>query len=1074
MYSSNNLNQVMSKYSKLITLFFLLLTTKIILGQKVTIKGKVLDSKGKDIIGATIYSNNNKEYIENKREGFMLTIPLIPDTLIISSVGFKTKKVIIKDTEYIKIILSTALNNLQDITVNTGYQKIPKERSTGSFTFINNSDLNRQVSTNVLDRLKGVASGILFDKAKADLSNKKVSFNVRGLSTINGNQDPLIVLDNFPYEGNISNINPNEIESITILKDAAAASIWGTRAGNGVIVITTKKGHFNNPMHVDISSTFSLTSKPDLFSIDRMSSEDYINVETYLYNNGYFDGTISDDEYTPLTPVVDILRKRDMGLISNQDAENEITELKKLDIRDDLSKYFYRSSINQQYSVNLDGGSTKDAYNISLGLVNNVGTLNAKFDRIMGSIRNTFSPFKAFSFNTGISFTQSMATPGRPGINSFGFYGRDVPYLKLADNDGNAIPIDSKYRGSYTDTAGRGKLLDWKYYPLNDYLHTDDQNYTRDILINLGVDWKLTKGIGLSFKYQYEWQNTTNDLINDTGSFYVRDLINIFSIIDPVSGEVTHNLPIGGIYNSSANYIESNNFRGQLNLDKSFNYLNVNAIVGSEVRKINNSSKSYSTYGFNIDNYTSSGVDEVNGYPSFLDGNTKYITKNSTFSEKQNNFVSYFGNIAFNYLKKYTLTGSIRKDASNLFGVNIKDKWNPFWSVGFGWNLSKETFLNKNWIDYLKFRSTLGVSGNVDQSKSAVTVLEHFGSIIPANLPAAMISQYANPELGWEKSKTLNIGFDFAILNNFLSGSAEYYIKYGSNLFGPSPVDPTAGLNSTVVTKNVADMIGKGFDFTLRIQTMDKKVKWNTNLILSNNTDKVTKYYFKRGSAGAYLGSGNSISASEGSPLYTVGGWKWGGLDHETGNPIGYLNGSRSMAYDSILRQTDISSVVYKGTSAPKWFGALANNITWNNFAIDFNIRFQFGHYFRKNNTTYKQLVEGILMGKEYENRWLAPGDELKTNIPSFIYPVDDDRANFYYNSEIFVDKADLIRLQFLNLSYKYVPQRNDKVIKSWKIIFNVNQIGLLWTANKWHIDPETQGTYATPRTYSLGLNINF
>jgi TonB-linked SusC/RagA family outer membrane protein len=1038
------------------------------------IKGRINDSTGNSIVGATISTINKKSTTSSTKDGFILRLKNIPDTLIISHIGYEPQSVIVNDTSFLIIkMLKRNVNNLLDVTINTGYQKLPRERATGSFTVINNDVLNHQVGNNILDRLKGVTNGLLFDEEKARLNGKKINFNIRGLSSINGNKDPLIVLDNFPYEGDINNINPNDVESITILKDAAAASIWGTKAGNGVVVITTKSGSFNNPLSVNVNSTISYTPKPDLFTIDRMTVPDYIDFERTLYDKGYFNAIIKNYAYTALTPVVDILNKQKNGELTNEEAEMQIQALKAYDNRKDLEKYLYNNAVNQQYSLNLNGGNKKEAYFLSLGVDNNLGNLGSKFNRITGNVKNDFKPFKFLSFSTNITYTQVKTSPGIAigPITKIAF--RDAPYARLANENGDALAVDANYRGSYTDTAGNGKLLNWKYFPLNDYTHTHYNNLEKSIRANLGAELTIMKGLVMNLKYQYEWQNSTDATFYDPSSFYVRDLVNRFSSIDPETGLVVYNLPNGGILHNVNSFVESKNYRGQFNLDRDIKQFKIDAILGAEIRKIKTRSDEFTAYGYNENNLTSSGVNENIGYRSFLGNTMEYIDNSKSFTGLQNNYVSYFGNAAVSYLNKYIVSGSARRDASNLFGVNINDKWNPFWSAGLAWNINREKFFNLDFVDYLKLRTTLGVSGNVDQSKSAVTVISSIGVIMPNYLPSSMIAQYANPELGWEKVRTLNLGLDYAILNNTFAGSFEYYVKHGYNLFGPSIIDPTTGVNGSI-SRNIADMIGKGVDLSIKANLLKRKLSWTANINVNYYADKVSKYYLIRAGASTYIGRDNTIAPMEGAPLYSVGGYKWAGLDHETGNPIGYLNGVPSMAYDSIISQSDLSGVVYKGAATPKWYGSLGNIFTWKNFSLNFNLLYQFGHYFRKNITNYNQLVNGSLMGSEYADRWQAPGDEKHTNIPSFVYPVDNRRSTFYTMSELFVDRADIIRFQFLNLSYMLKSMNKNKIFKDIVFNININNIGILWTANKWDIDPQNQRSYKTPRTLSFKMNIHF
>jgi TonB-dependent SusC/RagA subfamily outer membrane receptor len=228
-------------------------------------------------------------------------------TLSVSHKGYDTKtiEVTLPLKSPLKIVLPYKVKEIEAVNISTGYQKIPKERATGSFSFSNEKLLNQQVSTNILDRLSNIAGGVILERGSSDTPK----LMIRGLSTIKGPTSPLIVVDDFPYEGNISNINPNMVESITVLKDASASSIWGARAANGVIVITTKTGKFNQPVHVEFTMNTSYSPKPDFNYLKTISSSDFIEVERSLFNQGFYDSDINSSSHPVLSPVVDLLNK---------------------------------------------------------------------------------------------------------------------------------------------------------------------------------------------------------------------------------------------------------------------------------------------------------------------------------------------------------------------------------------------------------------------------------------------------------------------------------------------------------------------------------------------------------------------------------------------------------------------------------------------------------------------------------------------------------------------------------------------------------------------------------------------
>src|SRR5690242_11626999 len=277
--------------------------------------GKVVNQKGEPVPGATIkIKGENMGATTDEKGAFTLTGFHSNDMMMVSAIGYQTAEIKLNGQKELSISLKPDVRELSQVTISTGYQEIPKERATGSFDFIDNKTLNQQVGTNILNRLDGVASAVLFPKQNLQ---KGPDFMIRGLSTINGPKNPLIIVNNFPYDGDINNINPNDVESVTILKDAAASSIWGVRAGNGVVVITTKKGRFNQPLKVDFNTDVIVSGKPNLSSLRTISSRDYIDVEEMLFDKGYYNSRLNNTYSFPaVSPVVEILAKQKAGLIS--------------------------------------------------------------------------------------------------------------------------------------------------------------------------------------------------------------------------------------------------------------------------------------------------------------------------------------------------------------------------------------------------------------------------------------------------------------------------------------------------------------------------------------------------------------------------------------------------------------------------------------------------------------------------------------------------------------------------------------------------------------------------------------
>lgn len=1049
-----------------------LMTFSFVHGQqaKHLLSGKVLAADTHNpISGAILFLKKSKKSAVTSDSGtFRIGLAMQQDTLVISHIGFQRqqKTVSTNDSSFIIIRLKEKITHLRNIVVSTGYQQIPKERATGSFEQIDNKHLNQRITTNILDRLKGVSS-IYFDK-----NANRPPLGIRGLSTIKGPQNPLIVVDHFPYEGNIEDINPNDVKSITVLKDAAAASIWGARAGNGVIVITTQSGQFNQPFTASVNTNITIGQKPDLSYLNQISSSDFIDVERFLFSKGYYNNIENKiSSRPPLTPVVEWLIAARDGKISTARANKEIEDLRQKDIRNDLEKYMYQSSIEQQYAVNVNGGSDRIKYFLSGGYNQNINDLASRYNRITFRSSTTFRPIKEVNITADISYTQSKNRSGKPGYRNI----PDLyPYAQLADATGEAMSL-SRYRQPYIDTAGDGRLLDWNYYPIEDYKYDKTTVNTSDLTANLGLSYQLAKSFNLDLHYQLEQQSTLTKDLHDIKSFYARDLINKFSVINWNTGNVQYNVPDGSILDRNYNRLQSHSGRIQLNYHHAWEHSRLNAIAGGEIRSIRSLGNGYRVYGYDENNLQVAHVDYVNRYTNYLSKRTTYIPNNLDETETLNHFISLYANAAYTYDGKYTFSISARRDASNLFGVNTNDKWNPLWSTGIKWNLSNETFYDIPYLPHISIRATYGFSGNIDQRRSAVTTLSYIGA--PAtytNFPEALVHQYKNPDLKWERDGMLNIGIDFAFIRNILTGSLEYYHKKGTDLLGEALTDYTAIPVSTI-TKNTASMKGDGLDVKIHSINIDRRVKWNTDLILSYNKTKITRYYLDNEIGANYVNDGNTFNPIKGKPLYSILSFKWAGLDKQ-GNPVGMVNGHKSTDYTKIFYDsTTISDLVYSGPARPTLYGFFNNTFTWRGISITPCISYEFGAYFRKPSINYSSLFSNWKGNNDYAKRWQKPGDEAITNVPSMIYPDDSKRDGFYNNAEVLVRKSDNIRLDYVNITYhlkNLIP--NNTIFRSLKIYLIASNLGIIWKANKDGIDPGYIDHIPTPRQITLGLNATF
>lgn len=1042
----------------------------------IDVKGKVINEKSQPVAGVSVTIKGTTIITSTDSNGeFSLSSVDRDAILVFTSVNLETFELKVSGKTELLVNLKTKITALGDVivTVSTGYEDIPKERATGSFSKIDNEALNQQVGTNILKRLDGVASALLFD-TKSVSPQKKLNFSIRGASTINGPQDPLIVLDGFIYEGNINNINPNLIESVTVLKDAAAASIWGARAGNGVLVITSKKGSFSKKLQIELNANVIVTSKPDLFYLPQMSSSDYVNFEQFLYAKGYFNSQFTNLNRPAITPAVEIFRKRSQGLISANDSAQQIDALKNADIRDEYNRHFYTNSIVQQYSVNLRGGTQNNAYILSVGLDKNTTETYGKIDKLNIRLENTYKPVKDLEVSFSVYYTNGKNNSGRPAYNNTTIDGRQVPYLTFANETSESIPIALSLRNIYTDTAGAGKLLNWKYYPLEDYKHDKTTNSLEEFYVNTGLNYKIFKFLSVDLKYQYQKQQTDNTRIQDIESYGARNLINQFSQLNRSTGIVKYVVPLGGIKTITDGIIESQTLRAQLNYNLVKEKHSIYALAGSESRQTINESTFNTIYGYNEDPLTYGNVDYTNRYPTFVRGLLQTIPGAPRYTDITNRFISLYSNLSYTYNRKYIFSISARKDGSNIFGVNTNDKWKPFWSTGLAWNLSDEAFFKSNFISSLRIRSTYGYSGNVDLSKSALPVARYLSPNSFTSFPVARINTVNNPELRWERVRTFNFGIDFSLSSRMLSGSIEFYSKKGSDLYALTPIDyTTIGFNDQI-TSNVADMTGNGIDISLQSTIIKKSFEWNASLFFTYNQEKTTNYFTPQSKLiSTLIGSGNVITPVIGKPLYSIAAYKWGGLD-SLGNPQGYANGQKTTDYIAITDEANIKgldgNVVYVGSAKPTLFGSVINTFSYKGISVSINISYKGGYYFKKSSLSYGALIGGS-GHKEYSARWQKPGDELKTNIPSLIYPNNSERDAFYSDAEINVLKGDHLRIQYINLSYTLnneIWKKNP--FKDLQVYFNASNLGIIWRANKQGLDPEYPSTLYPAKSMAIGI----
>ncbi|GGC14675.1 SusC/RagA family TonB-linked outer membrane protein [Parapedobacter defluvii] len=997
-----------------------------------------------------------------------------PDTLMVSYVGYTSQSVAVgPDQKDLTIMLDRSDNVLETVEISTGYYRLPKERATGSFVHIDNQLLNRSMGGNVLQRLEGIAPGVQFVNSGGTTA---ADIRVRGLSTIESDETPLIILDNFPYEGSLDNIDPDDIESITVLKDAAAASIWGARAGNGVMVITSKKAAQDGRVHISLNANTNITEKPDLlYSKSWLPSATVMEIEKKRYELGHY----TFNERTPVPLYVEWLRAFDEGLISAPQLEEQERVMRNTDARRQAMDYLYRGGGFRQYTLNVSGGAERYGYEISGAYYNNLDNLvgnNSK--RYNLGVRNRFKPYDGMEISVGIAYVGHQSVNNGVDYSSLSVPNVGIsPYMRLMDENGNPLPVVKGIRFGYAEQAEANGLLDWLYRPVEERNLIDNTARSNELRLNSEWTAKLWKGFSASAIYQYVRGNEQSQFHYHKDSYFVRDLVNAFT--QPNGNSI---VPNNGIL-LTGNPAERFSHFGRTQVDYQATYHvqhSISALVGAEIRH-SQQEVLPGTILYNYDDNYLTGSAQFNYnelYPTLPAGspNRRLQGPSSVRRFLVNRDLSYYANASYVYANRYMLSGSLRWDGSNLFGVKANQKGVPLWSVGGGWELSREGFYPwAVWLPYVRLRATYGISGNVNKR------VTHFPTVrygtTPVGLTAAMITSVGNPSLQWERVSTANFALEWRSANNRLTGSVEKFTKQGSDLIGDEFMDPTTGITGSYKI-NYASIRTSGWDIQLNSRNTTGRVGWNTTLLMSWVDNEVTHY-----NGNETLATYRYLASSKPPVVHTsrdlVYALPWYGLSPENGYPIAYLDGQPTDDYRTYYNQLILDDLVSAGVTVPPFYGSLRNDLSYANLNIGVLLTWKSGYVFRRSSFYPGGEFTGNFH-EDYFRRWAKPGDELHTDVPAYL-PLEaigsgNYMATVYSESEALITKGDHIRIQDVNLSYTLPKRITENLnMQSIRISAYARNLGILWKANKQGIDPDyVNALYGAPRSYSLGLNVTF
>lgn len=1041
--------------------------------KKRTLKGIVKGPDGETLPGVTIMVKGTLTGTATVADGsFELTTDDKPGlTLLFSFIGMKTREVAIDARNEWEITLETATNDLEEVII-TGYQRISKERATGSFSVVTPKEIENKMETNLMSRLEGQVAGLV--QYKSDVS-------IRGISTVYGTKAPLYVVDGVPYEGDMAALNPSDIQNVTVLKDATAASIYGARAANGVIVITTKSGR-EGKTRITYNGSVSFQPTPDMGYLKLMNSEQLIGLKRDLFND-YHAQYNQLNKRTSIDEVTELFYLQENGTISEDELQQKLEAYRHRNNRSQIKDELLRTAMTHQHNVALSGGTEKFRYMASVNYLGHKPYEKARNDDRLGfNLKNDIRFFSWLSANLGVagSFTQDK---GHNGLTGISLLTSQPSYQMLKNEDGKAAAWrngKSDYELQRLTALG---LEDETYRPLDELRRQKYNNKSAYYKIQLGIDLKLMKGLDANLLYQTESKDYRNVQTYAANSYYVRSMVNNAAQINRDNGAITYNVPQGTQIYETRGDMRSYTLRAQLNFNRTFKEKhNIVALLGTERRAIKKTTSAAYRMGFDENTLGYKPVDikqlgiGINGTES-LTGKYSWQDKNyNKFTETEDRYVAFYGNASYTYNERYAVTGSIRIDQSNLFGQDPKYMWKPLWSVGGSWFASQEDFLKEiSWLNRLAFRLTYGINGNVSKQTTPFMTIQDMGYSDWKQGFSSSVKTPPNPQLRWEKTAVTNAGIDFSFWKGRLSGSFDYYNRKSTDLLGDLKVDITTGWTS--IKLNYGSLKNTGIELSLSsINLQLKDFNWRTNLNFSYNKNKIIELTNKTQTAWNYV-SENVNTMNH--PMYGLYSYRWAGLNPENGDPLVYdAEGNKVSAIN------DKEALVYSGTTRPPYSASMTNTLRYKGIGLSFMFIYNGGHVMRDAVATYLGATVGANIYRGSLNYWKNPGDErIKNMAPRANRLATKEKQQLWYAADTHILKADYIKLRDITLSYELPKSLLGKLaVQSVTVRAQARNIWW-WAANDSGIDPEayTTSTYGRGArtlpeapTYMVGLSVGF
>ncbi|MFZ9386840.1 MAG: SusC/RagA family TonB-linked outer membrane protein [Chitinophagaceae bacterium] len=1084
----------------------------------IDVRGRVVNEKGEPVEGVSVIVKGAKTGTSTNANGEFVLRGVSPDAiLVLSSVNIETMEIRVKgQTDLSAIRIKTKITEgIDAVVVATGYQVLSRERVTGSSGKVSEEILSKRPVSNLATALEGQIAGLVTDRT--------VGFIIRGRSTLSNSlldRSPLLVVDGFPIEGGFETINPNDVKSVDVLKDAAAASIYGARAANGVIVITTKGFGAKGRMNVTLNSYVSVGARMDLdYYMNLVDSKTNLFYDDYVYNTYKGTTNIRDPWASTsfrgsLGDYFSLLANRDKGYITQEYFDAEKNRMMNSSYEDDYQKYILRTPVSHQQNLVISGSSERNSYKFSVLYDNDKTYLqNNNNDRVMLGFTNVYSitPKIKYTFNTNITFFDQRNN----AVNLS--YAKSItsPWTRIFDEDGNYVRHYAHYFEPMVKAFEPRLPYSMRYNFLEESALRDNKYKGTDIRLQNEFEINVARGLKLRPLFQYENFADDNESYFNPQSFAVRNLANIVAAPSTTNPDLfISQIPVGGIlrYNGGLRRT-STKLRLQADFSRTFGGKHeVVAVAGGELIASKRVSLSQDLkYGYTRDNRNWAFFDfgaarndifGLNYLGSSITSEGQNVVHPNSFSRQETiyneRFVAGFANASYTLDKKYTVSASVRTDASNYISRSNRERFSPFYSAGIRWNLKNEDFMNSaKFVDNLALRVTYGSSGNAAGKTSLIPF-----SVFSAQPPNAETGNYQgggiagrqNDNLTWEKTFTTNAGVDFSLFKGKLTGSVDLYRRLSRDLLAAVQTSNVIW-SSTSQTINAAKVLNKGIEVNLGTTLpIARDFTWSGTLNFDYNTNEVLEYDFRSTLILNYVGSGTFIA---GLPTDRIMAIKIAGTSKDgyflqqkkNGELVPLLNSGLSFAGVTGFGNTipglnpkDDDRMYYMGRSTPPATLGFTNTFNWKGLSLMTVMTGRFGHLIRRSDQNLFFSQASWNYSRTGIDVLQTPTTVATTNNGN-ILPTLDNRLSYgtantlrTFYGDANLERGSHIRLNEIYLGYDLSPkflERAGNFLRNATLYVQARNLGIIWTNNQSKVDPEfIPGTIKPFRTFTFGARI--